>query len=164
MKADRPLTISTRVFTMFPSQPGGAGQDGRRFRGLITETVIGAVLGAAGGLLFGVLFGLLWWVASGAAQAVLGFGWAGLWAAAAAGGVASFANMWFGWEPIGWEELLANRRMTCEESAKGLPLSAAQEGDLIIRVTGEAMRVSTPAPNWARNDQADLRPPRATRP
>jgi hypothetical protein len=150
---------------MSPRQPGGDGQNTRRFRGLVTETLLGAVLGAAGGLLFGVLFGLLWWAASGAAQAVLGFGWAGLWAAAAAGGVASFANMWFGWEPIGWEELLANRRMTREESAKGLPLTAAaQEGDLIIRITGEAMRVSAAAPNWASDGQADLRPPRATRP
>lgn len=126
----------------------------------MTETLAGALIGAAGGLFFGALFGLLCWAPSGAAQVVLTSGWSGMWAAGLAGGVASFSNMWFGWEPIGWKELVAHRRTTGEESAKGPPLSAfAQGGGLIIRSSGEVMRASSSTAKWATNGQPSTRPP-----
>ena len=146
---------------MLPQEPGNAGQSTSRVRGLVTETLLGVVLGAAGGLLFGLLFGLLSWSASGAAQVVLASGWAGLWAAALAGGVASFANMWFGWEQIGWQDLVTARRVTRERPSDAVPLTAAVwEGDLIIRITREAIRVSAAPPKWASNGQASVGPPR----
>ncbi len=136
-----------------------------RLGSLLKETVAGALLGALGGPLFGIIFGLLRWATSGEARPVWSYGWTGLWAAAAAGGVASFADMWFGQEPMSWEELVPHRRATREGPARGSPLSAvAQEGDLIIRVTGEAMRVSATPPKRASNGQASRHPPRATPP
>jgi hypothetical protein len=145
--------------------PAEAGQSTAGVRELIEETLAGALLGAAGGLAFGVLFGLLVWAASGAAQAVLAAGRVGLSAAAAAGGIASFANKWCGGERIGWGELVAARRRTREDLAKGLPhTTAGQRADRILPTAGEVLRVCSSPPKGASNGQAKKRPPKAAPP
>jgi hypothetical protein len=132
---------------MGPNVYGCVRQAVSRLGGLMKETLAGALLGAAGGLAFGVLFGMIWWVTSGAAQAVPASGWAGLWAAAGAGGAASFANMWFGGEPIGWGELVASRRKALANGVTDqTPTAPAYEGDLIIRTNGEVTRAPASPP------------------
>lgn len=120
------------------SAQGRESQGGPRLGALTKETLAGALLGAGGGLAFGLLFGTLRWLTAGAAQAVPASALAGAWAAAAAGGLAAFANFWFGAEALEWGELLAGwREARALPPAVAPPAFRAAEEDLAFQSNGE---------------------------
>jgi hypothetical protein len=131
-----------------------------RLEGVLTDTFTGALIGALGGALCGVLFGSLCWAAFGRVSAVWVSGAYFLRACAAAGTVAGLSFRWIASEPLGWREFLPRRETGPVKPAHAQsPYAFLAGGDLVLRTTGQAMRIPGAPPAGSANGQVTITPP-----
>jgi hypothetical protein len=130
-------------------------------RDLLTETITGGLIGALGGAISGLLFGVLCWAAFGQVAAVWAFGAQFLRACAAAGAVASLSTQLFAAEPLGWREFLVTRTNDWT-GPKQAPASYSflSGADMVIRTTGQAMRISDAPPAGSANGRVSPASPK----
>jgi hypothetical protein len=126
----------------------------------VRDTFTGGLVGALGGAVCGVLFGALCWATFGQASLVWASGAMFLRACATAGVVASFSTSLIDPEPHGWRELLPRRptRPAQFDRPQG-PYAYLPGTDLVLRTTGQAMRISAAESAGSANGVVNTAPP-----